>query len=175
MSNDNKILFNPDNLSHVEKRSSVSDLQGNVLYDYALKSKGNILEIGSYRGRSTIILAQALQKRGNGLLFSVDPQNEKESSHTLFISNLKKAGVDKTVIPLRKYSHEVFREYKNYGINDVGFIFIDGNHSYKAVLLDIRWFSVLNKGGFMFFHDYGDSKIPDVKTAVNRRLRKYFK
>jgi predicted O-methyltransferase YrrM len=168
----NTILFDAERVSHVEKIHSVSDEEANILYEYALKSKGNILEIGSYKGRSTIILAQALQQRG-GRLFSIDPHTEPTSTYDLFIDNLKKANVDKMVFPIIKHSHEIYPTRKSYGIENVGFIFVDGNHSFSSVSLDMRWGTILKEGGFIFFHDYGDPKIQGVKQAVDRGMRMY--
>ena len=48
----------------------------------------------------------------------------------------------------------------------IGFVFIDGDHSYEAVKADIAaWMPRIKPGGFLAGHDYGDAH-PGVKRAV---------
>jgi len=47
------------------------------------------------------------------------------------------------------------------------FVFIDADHSYDAVMADIRaWLPKLRPGGFITGHDYDRTRFPDVVRAV---------
>lgn len=49
--------------------------------------------------------------------------------------------------------------------NSLGFVYLDGNHSYESVLQDLRmWTPKLKEGGIMAGHDYN---LYGVKQAVN--------
>ena len=50
----------------------------------------------------------------------------------------------------------------------VRFVFIDADHSYDAVLSDLKeWWPKLRKGGIFAGHDYGVKAWPGVKRAVD--------
>ena len=51
------------------------------------------------------------------------------------------------------------------------FVFIDADHSYEGVAADIdAWRSKVKAGGVLCGHDYGHSRFPGVKRAVDERL-----
>jgi hypothetical protein len=51
------------------------------------------------------------------------------------------------------------------------FVFIDADHSYEAVAADIdAWRSKVKPGGLLSGHDYGHSRFPGVKKAVDERF-----
>lgn len=51
-------------------------------------------------------------------------------------------------------------------------VFIDANHSYEAVMIDIKtWLPLVRKKGILAGHDYGAKKFPGVKLAVNEYFR----
>jgi predicted O-methyltransferase YrrM len=53
------------------------------------------------------------------------------------------------------------------------FVFIDADHSEKAVLDDIaRWQSKVRPGGWLGGHDYHRTKFPGVVAAVNKTFTK---
>ena len=84
------------------------------------------------------------------------------------------------IIPIKKFSYDVQWE------QSIGFLFIDGSHTYKAVSSDFNKFSkFVEKKGLIAFHDYGDfgmsngfgygrsieySPWPDVTKFVNELL-----
>jgi hypothetical protein len=52
------------------------------------------------------------------------------------------------------------------------FVFIDADHSYEGVAADIdAWRSKVKAGGLLCGHDYGHSRFPGVKRAVDERLK----
>jgi hypothetical protein len=51
---------------------------------------------------------------------------------------------------------------------ELDFVFIDGDHSYSAVMDDLNcWWPRLRMGGLFCGHDYGKDDIPGVTQAVN--------
>jgi len=58
--------------------------------------------------------------------------------------------------------------------DNLDFVYIDGNHAYKYVLLDLEtyWPKVLDTGGVLCGHDYNNNNIPGVTQAVNEFAKK---
>lgn len=134
----------------LEGVSGVSNKEGILLYDWAKRceGKGVIVEIGSWKGGSTIWLAKG-SKAGNRVkVFAIDPH--VHGTFEEFKRNIKAAGVDDIVVPIIKTSEESARDFTE----PVELIFIDGDHSYEAAKLDFKaWFPKLVDGGLMAFHD----------------------
>lgn len=60
-------------------------------------------------------------------------------------------------------------------LSDFDLIFLDADHSYKHVLNDIKaWLPKLNQNGLFICHDYGSSRFPGVKRAVDQLLGEVF-
>lgn len=56
----------------------------------------------------------------------------------------------------------------------VNLIFIDADHGYESVKLDIAaWYPKMALGAVMLFHDYDEATSPEVVRAVNEFLEKY--
>jgi hypothetical protein len=71
------------------------------------------VEIGSWKGRSTVALATAAQRRGNAHVVAIDPHlgdngEFMEASPTFdeFLANLDRCGVREVVEPRRLTSHD---------------------------------------------------------------------
>src|SRR6185369_7670684 len=139
----------------------LSHSEGRLLYRLAKRctGRGAIVEIGSWKGRSTIWLGHGT-RAGRGLkIHAVDPHaGVIERGHTAcnistfdeFQRNLRVAGVQDVVVPHVDYSGSVARRFSE----PVEFIFIDGLHDYEAVLTDFAaWFPKVIHGGVMAFHD----------------------
>ena len=67
--------------------------------------KGNIVEIGSWKGRSTVCLALGSKRSGGGKVYAVDPhigsrEDKDVNTKEEFKNNIKKFSVDKYVVPL---------------------------------------------------------------------------
>lgn len=105
-----------------------------------------VVEIGSWKGRSTIAMAMALQDRGpdSGTVHAIDPHTgSREHREELgevdtyadFEANLERAGVRDRVEPIRAFSHEAAARFEPRSI-DV--LFVDGSHEYEDVKRDAR-------------------------------------
>jgi predicted O-methyltransferase YrrM len=136
----------------------LSDEQGCALFRAAAATtgKGHIVEIGSWKGRSTTWLAAGGRLAGTKV-FAVDPHvgsHEDSSAATLaeFRNNLARVGIADHVEPLVMTSSEAARVVEG----GVELLFIDGDHSYDAVRRDADvWLPRLVEGGVVMFHDVG--------------------
>ncbi len=134
-----------------EENVSVTEREGKFLYTLAKKCKGSgvIVEIGSWKGRSTIYLAKG-SKAGNSVrVYAIDPHTgsseHKEKFGEVwtfdeFVKNIKSAGVDDIVTPIVKTSEEAAKEFDR----PVELIFIDGAHEYEFVKKRFR--NVVSEG-----------------------------
>lgn len=138
---------------------------------------GSIVEIGSFRGRSTIVLASAADPSVS--VIAVDPHAgndrgpqeidgfdvEAADDHAVFLANLDAAGVAERVRHLRMFSDDALAEVD--GIVDV--LYVDGAHRYRPALADIRsWGERVGDGGTMLIHDSFSSI--GVTAAICRAL-----
>jgi predicted O-methyltransferase YrrM len=121
-----------------------------------------IVEIGSFRGRSTIVLARARPQSTE--LIAIDPHAggdrlpqtsrpeppEGERDFLAFRANLRRAGVEGRVRHVRTHSLEALAVVAGHA----DLLFIDGAHRYSPVRADIeRWGSRVPPGGTMLLHD----------------------
>ena len=119
----------------------LTDGQARRLWDGArrLARGARIVEIGSYRGRSTILLAIAAPEgaevvaidphagndRGPQQIYGSDEQGE--SDHRAFRANLDRAGVTEHVRHIRLPSGEAIDRVEG----QVDVVYIDGAHRYR--------------------------------------------
>lgn len=114
-------------------------------------NRGPILEIGSYKGRSTA----ALIDNGLGPVHCVDPWIDSyydKGQHNVFGEFLENhsESLEAGKLFINKMS---FEEYKT--SHKFELIFIDGHHGYDAVLHDIKKAKKLIKpGGIISGHDF---------------------
>jgi predicted O-methyltransferase YrrM len=153
--------------------------QASTLFDAARRCppSGSIVEIGSFRGRSTIVLASAAP---DGVqIVAIDPhagndrgpqeidgfQDEASDDHAVFLANLERAGVADRVRHLRMFSDEAHAHVDG----QVDVLYIDGAHRYAPALSDIRsWGDRVAEGGTMLIHDSFSSI--GVTAAILRAL-----
>jgi len=153
-----------------------------LLFDLAqqtAKLDGDILEIGSAWGRSTVLLALATTKK----IWSIDPhtggvayikRGEDQGSFVEFKENLKKNKVANRVNLLCSTTAAVVKN--NLMQQDVRFsmVFIDGLHTAEGVKVDFDFaFSRLNISGIMVFDDYFEPTVPDYIEMINLLMAKY--
>ncbi len=135
-----------------------------------------VVEVGSYCGRSTVVLASVVQAlRPAARVHAIDPHEGTvgaldrgletgASTFERFQANLAAAGVDRVVESIRKHSFEVPWE------QPISLLLIDGLHDYYNVARDFwhfeRW---VGPGGYIAFHDYADY-YPGVKALVRELL-----
>lgn len=126
------------------------------------RSRGSVLEIGSYHGRSTSVLVERAEHLW--CVDSWDAPGIDERDYRQFMKNIE-LHLDRITV-LRGDSHQVLDRLA--GNIEFDFIFIDGGHDYERVHGDIqRALLVLAKGGILCGHDYNKGAWPGVVRAVN--------
>lgn len=133
----------------------ISPVELDWLYQAATRMK-SIVEIGSYRGRSTTALCDGCQ----GNVTAVDIFKDKDFS--IFKTNVK--GKSNLTI----WRGQSLEACKTFGLGSIDMVFIDGDHSYESVRDDIEaWLPKASK--LICGHDYTDDGIghwPGVIKAV---------
>jgi len=157
----------------------MTDGQARLLWDSArrLTPGDRIVEIGSFRGRSTTVLALAVAKGVD--IVAIDPHAgndrgpqelkgfaaEAAVDHDVFHANLERAGVADRVRHVRDFSHDALGALDG----DIELLYIDGAHRYGPALTDIRtWGSRVRRGGTLLIHDSFSSV--GVTLAILRAL-----
>lgn len=128
---------------------------------YTLGAGEKIVEIGTAYGETAF--AMALLKPQNNVV-SIDTYKSKEVNWKDYHLNFRRAMILKlnNLILIQKSSQEFIREFKD----NVGFLWIDGDHSYEAVKKDIElWGDKLLPNHIICGHDYGGNE-PGVNKAV---------
>lgn len=159
--------------------------------------KIHIIEVGSWKGLSAIVMGQILKKIGfKGQIICVDtwlgsPEfwttgiNELKMGLSLklsenggypqvfytFTKNVKKYELEDVIVPFPISSVQGAEVLKYYGAQ-ADIIYIDAAHEYQPVLMDVEaYWPLLKNGGFMFGDDYADWW-PGVKTALYKFIDK---
>lgn len=135
-----------------------------------------IVEIGSYHGRSTIVLGNVVKHLfPNVKVYAIDPHNgivgsegQKlkylPSSLDKFMQNIEKENLSEVVILIQTYSYLV--EWNK----PISLLFIDGLHDYFNVHRDFYHFAKwLTQGSCVVFHDYANY-YPGVIKFVDELL-----
>jgi predicted O-methyltransferase YrrM len=153
--------------------------QASTLYDSAARcpNGSQIVEIGSFQGRSTIVLASAADPSVQ--VIAIDPHagndrgpqeldgfaDEADSDHAIFNKNLAEAGVADRVRHLRMFSDDAHTEITG----ELGVLYVDGAHRYAPARADIvSWGTRVADGGTLLIHDSFSSI--GVTFAILREL-----
>lgn len=150
--------------------------EARALYDIArnMGPGAKIVEIGSWKGKSTFCLAKGLR---DGTIIAIDPfdASGERGSHELY-------GQTRGALPLiEQFKHNLgahgllgkievkqgfSRDFAG-TIRAVDFLFIDGDHSQAGCEYDFRTFSPeVKSGGLLAFHDYNPSRMDIGPTWV---------
>jgi predicted O-methyltransferase YrrM len=145
----------------------LTEKEATTLYDLARKLSAEnpvVVEIGSWQGKSSVILAKGVAETKGGCLYCIDPFNgaggasvyQEEMSKLdrplleIFGENMERNGVGDVVRPLVGTS-DAFTDRFSAGID---LLFIDGDHSYEAVMKDFEGYArSIKVGGQIAFHD----------------------
>jgi predicted O-methyltransferase YrrM len=142
----------------------MSDDQAARLWERAraVPPGGRVVEIGSYHGRSAIVLASAAA--GAVEVVAIDPhagndrgprqwsgtEDEGEADHRAFTANLARAGVEDRVRHVRARSQDALGAVEG----AIDLLYVDGAHGYGAASDDLRrWGARVAPGGTLLVHD----------------------
>ena len=127
----------------------------------AIAAPARIVEVGSYRGRSAIVLAHAA---GDSHVTAIDPhagndrgprqiegtEAEGEADHRAFVANLERAGVADRVRHVRRPSQDALADVQG----TVDLVYVDGAHRYEPARADLAaWGERVRPGGALLVHD----------------------
>lgn len=144
--------------------------------------KGNGVEVGAYRGRTTSVI-----KTANPDLFLTvvdtftgseehQEQMKKEnisSFYLEFLNNMKERGLSIDEVLVAE-SHKASEDFLDRSLD---FVWIDAAHDYFNVKRDVlSWEPKLKSGGIILFHDYPEPNDPnggfeDLVKAVHETVR----
>jgi predicted O-methyltransferase YrrM len=123
---------------------------------------GQIVEIGSFRGRSTIVLSRAAPEGvqivaidphagGDRGPQEIAPEAERgQSDNEVFRANLERAGVNGRVRHVRRMSNEAHADVDG----PIDLLYVDGAHRYAPARDDIAaWGARVPVGGTLLVHD----------------------
>lgn len=162
---------------------------------YQGPQKGEVVEIGSFVGKSTICLAGGSKIAEREKVYAIDPhigskehqpggssfnpvfwdaKKKKINTYPVFMKNMKEGKVDDYVISLITSSEKAAKKWKK----KIRLLFIDGAHDYGSVKKDLQlWLPFLHRKGNVLLHDYntweGPTKAANEIIKKNKRFCKF--
>ena len=151
--------------THAELENALSGVEGWLsledavfLCESTIRASGPVVEIGAFRGRSTIALALGARTSGS-LVYSIDPHAEfvgvfgghfVPADREAYYRNLIKSGLAMYAALVNLPSVQVAVCWQK----EIGLLFVDGDHRYEAVRQDLlSWAPFIRKGGLIVFDD----------------------
>lgn len=145
-----------------------------------LKENIKVVEIGSWKGMSTSVLAKTV-KPFNGTIFAVDhwagsdgvPQHTQAKTNDIlstFRYNMKALGVLDIIHPMVMNSKTAASIFVD---DSIDMVFIDADHRYSQAKADIEmWYPKLKSGGIICGHDSEEkyTKFGEYKAVVDQHL-----
>jgi predicted O-methyltransferase YrrM len=141
---------------------SIERAQGEALRDLAIaEGAERTIEVGLALGMSALFLCQAVLPRG-GRHVAVDPF-QRESWNGAGLRTLREAGVEGWVEVIEEESQLALPRLVAEG-REFDFAFVDGDHRFEGVFLDLYFMTRLVRTGGLIVVD--DMWMPAVRTAV---------
>lgn len=144
---------------------------------YSQQENATIVEIGSYMGKSTILMAMGLRDSGNtgAKVYAVDhfvgsSEHENISTFESFRRYVSEFGVEDYIQVIKTESQLAAEEWD---IGDrIDFLWIDGGHEYEYVSMDLLlWYRHVRLGGVIAVHDAGGFKNTGQFMGVRKAVR----
>ena len=148
--------------------------EGLFLHETAkrVNQENAIVEIGSWKGRSTVCLGRGSQDGSHASVYAIDHHRGSSKHQKMFRSidtfdefksNIRNAMIDDYIVAVRETSEHAARTFDK----PVQFLFVDGEHEFKSVNADITsWLSKVIAGGVIAFHDSWHFVGPNIATAL---------
>ena len=160
-------------LRHIHRQAAriqgwLSPQAGGILYLLArfFAPISTVVELGAWKGRSTVWLASGIKDRGHGSVYSIDtwrgtPSEQihqqllrdygSDDLYREFQRNLERARLTEQVSSLRMTTTDAAIRWSG---SPIGLLLIDADHSYEAVQADFdHWSPFVMPGGFIVFDD----------------------
>ena len=147
-----------------------------------------VVEIGVWKGASVVHMASRMRDLGiDGVVIAIDTwlgawdhwindkffrevafTDNQQDIYSKFLNNIRHAGLQDYVVPLRLDSVNAARVLRRFDIKP-DLVHLDAGHDYDAVMSDLRhWWPALRPGGIFIGDDYREgNNWPDVKRAFD--------
>jgi len=188
-------IYNTDEMDNiglilqiVVKHSKPMYLHGYVissaLHNF-LKNQNNItiLETGTARGFSSIIMANVLQyNNSNGIIHTIDYiEHDKPIFDNTIIAAQKKRAVSRIECTekwkdvsnkfIKFHTGDSLKLLNSFELDRIHFAFLDGSHLYKDIAFELEWVKKRQQSGDVIIcDDYTLSQYPEICKAVNNFL-----
>lgn len=177
---------------HAQIAMRVEDQELLAKYASLVPEHSTIVEIGTNRGWSAVLLALASPesaivwtidhggavKYGVGELTKASPEEAYDKATGLVEHQWKYEAAlddvfeeadctDKIMFLFGSSHHEEWMDAVEWGKDGIDLLFVDGDHCYSSVMADLlRWAPKVVVGGYMILHDYvgGFSAVPAAVT-----------
>jgi predicted O-methyltransferase YrrM len=137
--------------------------EARYLYELAQQvARGCIVELGAYRGRTTVTLALATAAGADLPVFAIEPHEEftgvfggefGPDDRFAFMRNVSRLGLHRQIRLINLRSDSLVNQWNH----PVSLLCIDGDHRYEAVSSDFRhWLPSLDPGATVVFDDAAD-------------------
>jgi hypothetical protein len=126
------------------------------LYEMAYLNRGRVLELGTYRGLSTYIMARAMQDaKSTHSLTTIDLYADYQ---TIAQQHLRHGRIRTQVEMISGDAAEILRRLVETG-DQFPFVFVDHSHAYRDVAAACQFLpDLIALDGFVLFHDYNDGR-----------------
>jgi hypothetical protein len=137
-----------------------------------------LVEIGSYCGRSTVVLGGVVRTLGSAAtVYAIDPHEgevgavdsrigleRRPPTFPGFVANVRAAGLDGVIAPIRERSTNVAWRWP------ISLLLVDGLHDAASVRADVAHFAPwVVPGGYLALHDHCDD-FPGVQACARGLL-----
>lgn len=129
--------------------------QAKALWDATLRLEQgtHVVEIGSHKGRSTVVLGMAARLVG-ARVTAIDPFIEGRlfgggPTRKVFEANIERAGLTDVVTLLAEKSTKARPQWTE----QIDLLYIDGKHDYWTFTDDLRWSKAMAPDGEILVHD----------------------
>jgi hypothetical protein len=124
------------------------------LYEMAYFNPGRVLELWTYHGLSTYVMARAMQDaRSAHSLTTIDLYSDYQ---TIAQQHLRRGRIRTQVEMISGDAAEILRRFIETG-DQFAFVFVDHSHAYTDVATVSKFLTTLVAlDGFVLFHDYND-------------------
>jgi len=141
-------------------------------------ARGVTVEIGSFKGKSTVMLATVAAIYNLGTVVAIDPHGgfaylgphvpQEPPTFDTFLSSIKSAGIEHNVEVRRAHSRDAAKNWNR----PIRILWIDGDHSYQGCKEDFDLFSpYLADGAVVAFHDTLNTFEGPIRVFVEDILR----
>jgi MMP 1-O-methyltransferase len=128
----------------------LTDEEGEALYELAKRcsGRGAIVEIGSWKGKSTICLGLGSKAGSSVRVYAIDPHADYRFGD--FKANVERAEIAELVTPIPSLSQAAANDFHE----PIELLFVDGSHDEALVREDFdKWVPKVVDGGWVAFHD----------------------